>query len=106
MSDLPKPPKRYSDFVTRFPELGQAWDLIGEAGRKGPIDERNARLIKLAVAIGAMREGAVSASVRKAVAIGISREEMEQVVALATGTLGLPSAVAVHSWIAKAFERG
>jgi 4-carboxymuconolactone decarboxylase len=105
MSDLQQPPKRYQDFVERFPELGQAWELIAEAGKKGPIDERTARLLKLAVAIGALREGAVSASVRKARAMGITREEMEQVVAIATSTLGLPSAVAAHSWIAATYER-
>jgi alkylhydroperoxidase/carboxymuconolactone decarboxylase family protein YurZ len=46
-----------------------------------------------------MREGAVHASVRKAVALGITREELEQVVALAAGTIGLPSTVAVWSWL-------
>jgi alkylhydroperoxidase/carboxymuconolactone decarboxylase family protein YurZ len=51
------------------------------------------------VAIGAMREGSVHASARKALAAGITREEMDQVVALAAGTLGMPSTVAVWSWI-------
>ena len=97
--NLPKPPSAYSDFVTRFPKLGQAWDLLGEGGKVGPMDERTARLVKLAIAIGAQKEGAVHASVRKALAIGIPLEEMEQVVALSAGTLGLPSAVAAHTWV-------
>jgi len=99
MSQTPEPPKAYRAFVTRFPKLGQAWDLLGEAGSEGPLDPRTARLLKLAIAIGAGREGAVHASARKALAMGIPAAEMEQVVALAAGTLGLPATVAAHRWI-------
>lgn len=99
MTKLPKAPGAYRDFVERFPLLGQAWDRIGEAGKVGPLDERTQRLIKLAVAIGAQREGAVHASVRKALAMGIGRDELEQVVALSAGTLGMPSIVAAYNWV-------
>ncbi len=104
MNQLPKPPKRFQEFVGRFPKLGEAWNAIGEAGAEGPLDPRTQRLIKLAIAAGAMREGAVHSSVRKAKAMGITREEMHQVVALAAGTLGMPSTVAVYSWIEEEFE--
>jgi 4-carboxymuconolactone decarboxylase len=99
MATLPTPPTAYQKFVERFPKISQAWDLIAEAGKNGPLDEKTARLIKLAIAVGAMREGAVHASVRKALAMGISRAEIDQVIALAAGTLGLPSAVAIFTWI-------
>lgn len=99
MAKLPEPPRMHAEFVGRYPELGRAWELIAEAGRKGPLDDRTARLVKLGVAIGAMREGAVHAGVRKALAIGVTREEIEQVVALAAGTLGMPSAVAAFAWV-------
>lgn len=96
---IPRPPKAYEEFVQRFPKLGEAWDAIAEAGNDGPLDERVRRLVKLAVAIGALREGAVKASVRKALAVGIGLRELEQVVALAAGTIGLPAAVAAFTWI-------
>ena len=99
MSDLPKPPKTHDDFRETFPELGEAWQIIGGAGKKGPLDEKTARLIKLAVAIGAQQEGAVHASVRKGLAMGISRAELEQLVALSAGTLGFPQTVAAYTWI-------
>jgi alkylhydroperoxidase/carboxymuconolactone decarboxylase family protein YurZ len=51
------------------------------------------------VAIGALREGPVHSGVRKARALGIAREEIEQVVALAAGTLGLPAVVAAFTWV-------
>ncbi len=99
MTKLPKAPGAYRDFVERFALLGQAWDRIGEAGKEGPLDERTQRLVKLAVAIGAQREGAVHASVRKALAMGIGRDELDQVVALSAGTLGMPSVVAAYNWV-------
>ena len=98
----PRPPKAYSAFIGQFPKLAEAWENIAAAGREGPLDERTARLIKLAIAVGAMREGAVHSSVRKAVAMGIPRAELAQVVALAAGTLGMPSTVAVFTWIEEA----
>jgi alkylhydroperoxidase/carboxymuconolactone decarboxylase family protein YurZ len=96
----PKPPTAYRAFVKRFPKLGEAWDAIHEAGMGGPLDAKTARLVKLAVAIGALREGAIHSSVRKARAMGVTTAEIEQVVALAAGTLGLPATVAVYTWIA------
>jgi alkylhydroperoxidase/carboxymuconolactone decarboxylase family protein YurZ len=99
MHETPKPPQTYEAFVQRFPKLAQAWDLLGEAGQEGPLDEKTVRLLKLAVAAGALREGAVRANVRKALAAGLSRAEIEQVIALAASTVGLPSAVAIYSWL-------
>ena len=95
----PQPPKTYEEFVKRYPKLAEAWEKIGAAGRDGPLDGKTARLMKLAIAMGAMREGAVHSGVRKAIASGITVEEIEQVVALAAGTLGLPSTVAVFTWV-------
>ncbi len=42
--EMPEPPKKHTRFVKRYPKLGEAWDLIGAAGREGPLDERAARL--------------------------------------------------------------
>lgn len=95
----PPPPKAFQAFSARFPQIGQAWDLLSEAGARGPLDERAQRLIKLAVAIAARSEGATHSAVRKALAAGTGPEELYQVVALAASTLGLPQAVAAFTWI-------
>lgn len=99
MSDLPKPPKTHDEFAASFPELARAWEIVGAAGKDGPLDDKTARLLKLALAIGAQHEGAVHASVRKALAMGITRKELEQVVTLAAGTLGFPQTVAAYTWV-------
>jgi len=77
-TQLPTPPGAYTDFIARYPKLGEAWDAIHDAGSQGPLDERTQRLIKLAIAIGAMRQGAVHSSVRKARAMGIPLNERGQ----------------------------
>jgi 4-carboxymuconolactone decarboxylase len=99
MTKLPKPPATFVEFIGRYPELGKAWESTAEAGRKGPLDEETARLVKLGVAIGAMRQGSVHSSVRKAIAMGIPAEALEQVVALSAGTIGLPATVAAFTWV-------
>ena len=104
MSELPDPPQTYEAFRRHFPKLGQAWEALAVAGRDGPLDERTVRLVKLAVAVGALRQGAVHADVRKALALGVSRAEVAQVLALAAGTIGLPATVAVFSWVRDLIE--
>ena len=96
---MSKPPAAHQRFVRRFPRLGKAWDLVNQEGGEGPLDAKTQRLLKLGIAIGAMREGAVHSGVRKARDAGASLAEMEQVVALAASTIGFPSAVAVWSWV-------
>jgi alkylhydroperoxidase/carboxymuconolactone decarboxylase family protein YurZ len=94
-----RPPALHREFIRRFPRLGEAWDLVNEEGAAGPLDARTQRLLKLAIAIGALREGAVHSGVRKARDVGVTPAEMEQVVALAASTIGLPAAVAAWSWV-------
>lgn len=102
---LRQPPKPYREFISKYPTLGQAWELTAKAGLSGPLDAREARLVKLAIAIGAEREGAVRASVRKALELGIGRDELDQVVALTAGTAGFPATVAAFSWISDELAR-
>lgn len=99
MTSQNKPPRTFDEFSAAFPKLREAWDLLGDAAKEGPLDEKTQRLIKLGIAIGAMREGAVHSSVRKARTAGASDAEMNQVVALASSVIGMPSAVAVWTWV-------
>ena len=99
------PPKAFRQFVERHPKLGEAWEMISQAGAEGPLDERTQRLVKLGIAMGAMRSGSVHSGVRKALALGITAEEIQQVVALAAGTVGMPGAVACFDWVQDVAER-
>lgn len=99
MNPLPKPPDTFLEFTQRYPQLAEAWRLAQRAGEAGPLDEKAQRLVKLGIAVGSLREGAVHSAVRKALAAGVTRDEIDQVVALAASTIGFPSAVAVFSWV-------
>ncbi len=105
LKKTPKAPRTFDEFSARFPTIRAAWDLLGDAGDAGPLTPRERRLVKLGVAIGAMREGAVHSSARKGKGIGISLVEMEQVVALAASVIGLSSTVAVWTWVREVFEK-
>jgi 4-carboxymuconolactone decarboxylase len=105
MPDLPPPPQVYQDFTERFPGLTEAWELIGAAGADGPLQDPALRLLKLAVAIGGMRKGAILSSVRKARALGVSRGAIEQVVALAAGTIGLPTTIEAFRLVQEGFAQ-
>ncbi len=104
MSEAPKLPRTYKAFMQRFPKLGQAWDLMREAESEGPFDEKTMRLVKLAIAIGGMKEGAVHSSVRKARSAGVTDEEIEHVLVTAASTLGMPPTVTVYSWVLDELE--
>ncbi|HSN69603.1 MAG TPA: carboxymuconolactone decarboxylase family protein [Thermoanaerobaculia bacterium] len=103
--DLPKPPRAFDAFSERFPTVRKAWDTLGEAGSEGPLDEKTARLVKLAVSIGAMREGGVHSSTRKALALDVTPAELDHVVALCVSTIGFPGSVAVWTWIRDVTEK-
>jgi alkylhydroperoxidase/carboxymuconolactone decarboxylase family protein YurZ len=109
MSDQPsgkdERPAAFVKFITRFPKLGKAWDTIREAeAEAGPLDEKTRRLVKLAIAAAREAEGATHSAARKARRSGVSLEEMEQVVALAASTIGMPNAVKIYRWVREAGE--
>ena len=105
MARAGKAPRTYDNFVERFPEIGRAWELVREAESKGELDLKTVRLIKLGVALGSMKEGAVHSAVRKAMAAGATAADVQQVIALASSTIGFPSTVAVYSWIRDVLEK-
>jgi len=82
------------------PELWAAFQALGEAtGRAGPLNEREQRLVNLALAIGADSEGATHSHSRRAMAEGLAGEELEHVAFLAVTTLGWPRAIRGLTWI-------
>jgi AhpD family alkylhydroperoxidase len=93
-------PKRYTKFIKDYPRVGQAYEELGNAVHNaGPLDERTRALIKLAISTGARLEGAVHSHARKALRVGVTKEEMRHVALLSLPTIGLPSMMAALSWI-------
>ena len=100
-----RPPKRFQAFAQRHPEVARAYEALAEATQSaGPLPPKTRCLVKLAIAAGAWREGAVHSHARRALAAGCTPGELRHVVLLATTTLGFPSMMAVMSWVEDVLE--
>ncbi len=74
-------PEIYGDFKQRFPELAKAYDTLALGCHQwGPLDAKTRRLIKLGVAIGLNSDGGVRSHARRALAEGVSPEELRHAV--------------------------
>jgi alkylhydroperoxidase/carboxymuconolactone decarboxylase family protein YurZ len=82
------------------PDLWRAFQALGAAtGAAGPLNEREQRLVNLALALGGDSEGATHSHSRRALAEGLSAQELEHVAFLAITTLGWPQAIRGLTWI-------
>ena len=93
-------PTRFQQFGKKYPAIMRAYESLGAAtAEAGPLDAKTRALVKLAIATGAWREGAVHSHTRRALAAGCTPDEIRHVVLLATTTLGFPSMMAALSWV-------
>lgn len=93
-------PTRFQQFGKKYPAIMRAYESLGEATQlAGPLDAKTRALVKLAIATGALREGAVHSHARRALQAGCTPDELRHVVLLATTTLGFPSMMAALSWV-------
>jgi len=97
MSELPKV---FLRFQKEKPRIAEAYHALGEAVHSaGPLEERTRSLVKLAISVGSLREGAVHSHTRKAVAAGASAEEIRHVAYLSLPTIGFPAMMAALTWV-------
>jgi 4-carboxymuconolactone decarboxylase len=101
-SDAPdiKLPGAARHMEVEYPQLWEAFQKLGEeASRAGPLDPHTRRLIHIALAIAAGSEGATHSHTRRALAEGISLEELEHVPVLAITTIGWSQAIKGMTWV-------
>src|SRR5918996_1571057 len=80
-------PKVYLAFRDAYPEVTRALDELGRSTEQaGPLDDRTQRLVKVALAVGSLAEGAVRSNVRKALDAGDTAAEITHVALLAITT--------------------
>lgn len=103
---MPELPIPYTRIRTEFPEVAAAYDSLGNAiHQSGPLDDKTRQLVKLALSVGAQLEGATHAHTRRALEMGIPREEIKHVVLLAMTTLGFPSTVSAFTWVTDELDK-
>ncbi len=101
-----KVPKTYNDFMSRFPNLGEAHNRLGaELDSSGPLDRRTQELIKLGICIGAGLESAVKSHARRSLDAGVTPEELEHAIVLGMNSVGFPRTVAAWKWAQETIAR-
>jgi 4-carboxymuconolactone decarboxylase len=92
-------PRPFTSFTEAHPEAAAAYEGLAAACHQGPLDDRTRELVKLGIAIGAQAEGAVKSHTRRSLALGVSSDEIEHAVLLATTTLGFPHMIGAREWV-------
>ena len=78
----------------------RAVEALGEATQSaGLLDNKTRALVKLAIAVGALQEGAVHSHTRRALQAKCAADELRHVGVLAITTIGFPSTMAAMSWV-------
>lgn len=86
--------------VERYPEVWEKYGALSEAVKSVQgLDAKTQRLVKLGIAIGAGRQGAVHSHARRCRKAGFSKEEVHHVALLAITTIGWSGGIAGLSWI-------
>lgn len=99
-------PEPYRRLGKTYPAVMQAYEALGVAvAEAGPLDARTRALVKLAIATGALREGAVHSHVRRALEAGCTPAEIRHAVLLSTTTVGFPGMMAALSWVEDILSR-
>jgi 4-carboxymuconolactone decarboxylase len=99
-------PDIYKEFQQQFPEIAKAYDeLAFKCHGWGPLDEKTRRLIKLGIAIGSSSEGGVRSHARRALAEGVTDDEIRHAVLLAFTTAGFPTMIAAMKWVEKVIQK-
>jgi len=90
-----QPPKFYTRFLEHFPEVGEAYQNLGEKVHSaGPLNDRDRALIKLAISGSSGHFSAFKAHIRKARNVGVTKEEIEHLIMLMLPTKGFPAMMA------------
>ena len=97
---MKKAPGPFRKFVEAYPECGMTYEALAAASREAAgFAEKDAELVKLALAVGSRLEGAVHSHARRALEAGATAAEVRGVALLGLTTLGFPHTMMGTSWI-------
>ena len=97
---MKKVPGPFRKFVEAYPECGMTYEALALASREAAgFAEKDAELVKLALAIGSRLEGAVHSHARRALEAGATAAQVRGVALLGLTTLGFPHTMMGTSWI-------
>ena len=92
-------PGAYRRVKFQHADYMQAVEALGAAVRAaGPLKEPVTQLVQLAAAAAIRSEGAVHSHVRRALAVGVTAEEIHHALISVTSTIGFPNVRAALAW--------
>ena len=98
-------PGFYVSLTRKHPKYIAAVEALGHAVREsGPLDSKMLHLVQLAAAAAIRSEGAVHSHVRRALAEGVTPDEIRHAVISLTSTIGFPNVTASLSWCEDVFK--
>ena len=98
-------PAVYQRFLAEYPGVIDSHHRLTDALHEaGPLSVRERRLTKLGISIGCASQGAVRSHARKALAEGLTPQEIRHAAVLAISTAGFPIAIAAFGWINEVFD--
>jgi len=99
-------PNIYKEFQQQFPEIAKAYDELAlKCHGWGSLNEKTRRLIKLGIAIGLNSEGGVKSHARRALAEGVTTDELRHAVLMAFTTAGFPTMIAAMKWVDEVIDK-
>ena len=104
---MKKVPGPFRKFVEAYPECGMTDEALALASREAAgFAEKDAELVKLALAVGSRLEGAVHSHARRALEAGATAAQVRGVALLGLTTLGFPQTMMGTSWIEDVLREG
>ena len=106
MTDNKIPSKHYQKISKMFPQVLAAVENLGTTVREaGPLDNKTAELIQLAVAAANQSTGSVHSHTRRAIEAGATEQEIYHSLLLLISTIGFPKVAAALSWVREILEK-
>jgi 4-carboxymuconolactone decarboxylase len=106
MTEKKIPSKHYQKLENMFPQVLAAVENLGTTVRDaGPIDNKTAELIQLAVAAANQSTGSVHSHTRRALQAGATEEEIYHSLLLLVSTIGFPKVAAALSWVCEILDQ-
>ena len=85
--------KIFGEFKKEFPEIHSKQEALGKEihEKGGPLDEKSRWLIKIAISGALSHKRALETHIRKALAAGVSEDEIKHALLLLIPTAGFPT---------------
>jgi len=97
---MSKKPPHYEHLRELFPDVIDKLEDMGKAlHAAGPLDEKTLLLVQMAAAAAMRSEGSVRSHARRALAAGVSKDELRHALMALSNTIGFPTVAAAISWV-------